>query len=132
SHVLLDQLVGTDVANPITEIWYWQPALPTGQFVESPQLPTIGGSQWVQWTRVNGSLSVLQRLSPNAAYLVRLPANTAPYNWLVKGKPVAPSYQWTLSGLNFIGFPVAVSPAPFFEAFVAPAPELQQNGEFYR
>ena len=45
---------------------------------------------------------------------------------------MAPTYRWTLTGLNFIGFPTPVTPAPFFEAFVAPAPELQQNGEFYR
>src|SRR5262245_29661008 len=37
SHATLDQLVGSDLGNPIQEIWYWLPALPTGQFVESPQ-----------------------------------------------------------------------------------------------
>src|ERR1041384_915740 len=46
SHATLDQLVGNDPSNPIAEIWYWQPALPTGQFVESPQLPTSAGNQW--------------------------------------------------------------------------------------
>jgi hypothetical protein len=45
---------------------------------------------------------------------------------------VAPTYRWTLTGLNFIGFPTPLTPAPFFEAFVAPAPELQQNGEYFR
>src|SRR5690349_17906269 len=44
SHANLYQLVGNDLSNPIQEIWYWRPALPTGQFVESPQLPTDGGS----------------------------------------------------------------------------------------
>lgn len=93
SHATLDELVGSDLANPITEIWYWQPALPTGQFVDSPQHPTGGGSQWAQWNRPTGPSSVLQRLTPNGAYLVRLPTNAAPYNWRVKGKPVAPTYR---------------------------------------
>src|SRR5688572_7361110 len=65
SHATLDQLVGNDLTNPIKEIWYWQPALPTGQFIESPQLPTGAGSQWSTWTRLAGPASVLQRLSGN-------------------------------------------------------------------
>lgn len=131
SHTNLDQLVGSDLGNPIQEIWYWQPALPTGQFIESPQLPNAG-SQWSTWTRGVGSTNVLQRLTGNGAYLVKLPANAALYNWLVKGKPVAPTFRWTLTGLNFVGFPAPTATPPTFESFIAPAPQLAQNGEFYR
>lgn len=134
-HATLDQLVGSDLTNPIQEIWYWQPPLATGQFVESPQLPVSGGSQWSSWSRLLGPASVLRRLSGNGAYLVRLATNAAPYQWRVKGKPVAPNYRWTLTGLNFIGFPTPASPVtaqPFFEAFLAPAPEFQQTAEIYR
>jgi hypothetical protein len=134
SHATLDQLVGNDAANPIQEIWYWVPALPTGQFIDSPQLP-VGGSQWSSWTRLLGPASALQRLTGNGAYLVRVASNAAPYEWRVKGRPVTPTYRWTLTGLNFIGFPTVPSPVtaqPFFEAFLAQAPELQQNAEIYR
>src|SRR5262245_36419720 len=72
SYATLDQLVGSDLANPIEEIWSWQPALPTGQFVESPQVPTGAGSQWSSWTRLQGPTSPLQRLAGNGAYLVRV------------------------------------------------------------
>ena len=78
-----------------------------------------------------GSTSVLQRLTGNGAYLVRLTNNVASYNWVVKGKPVLPTYKWTLTGLNFVGFPVPPNPAPTFESFFAPSPQLQQNGEVY-
>src|SRR5262245_21449266 len=54
SHATLNQLVGSDPNNPIQEIWYWAPALPTGQFVESPQVPSSIGNQWVSWTRAAG------------------------------------------------------------------------------
>lgn len=130
SYTNVNQLMASSL--PIHEIWYWQPALPTGQFIDSPQLPTGGGSQWSYWTRSLGTTSVLQRLSGNGAYLVRLTNNVASYNWVVKGKPVLPTYQWTLTGLNFVGFPVPTSPAPTFEAFFAPQPQLQANGEVYR
>lgn len=133
SYITLDQLVAPDLNNPIQEIWYWQPALPTGQFIDSPQLPTGGGSQWASWVRsLGGTNSALQRLAGNGAYLVRLATNAAPYNWLVKGKPVSPTYKWTLTGLNFVGFPVPITPGTNFEAFFAPQPQLQQNGEAYR
>ena len=132
SHATLDQLVGSDPTNPIQEIWYWVPALPTGQFTDSPQLPSGAGNQWASWSRASGPASVLQRLTGNGAYLVRVTNSVAAYNWTVKGKPVTPTYRWTLTGLNFIGFPAPVNPAPFFEAFLAPAPELQQSAEIYR
>jgi hypothetical protein len=130
SHATLDQLVGSDPANPIQEIWYWVPALPTGQFIDSPQVPTDSGNQWVSWSRALGPASALQRLVGNGAYLVRT-TNSPSYNWRVKGKPVTPTYRWTLTGLNFIGFPTPPNPAPFFDAFLAPAPELQQSAEIY-
>ena len=132
SHATLDQLVGNDLTNPIQEIWYWQPALPTGQFIDSPQLPTGAGSQWSTWTRLLGTNLVLQRLTGNGAYLVKVANTVASYNWLVKGKPVLPTFRWTLTGLNFIGFPTPPTPAPTFESFLTPAPQLQQNGEVYR
>src|SRR5262245_18611353 len=92
SHATLDQLVGNDLANPIQEIWYWHPSLPGGQFIESPELPTGNGSQWSTWTRVLGANSVLQRLSGNGAYLVKVATNSpASYDWRVKGKPVTPT-----------------------------------------
>ena len=42
-----------------------------------------------------------------------------------------PDYEWTTSGLNFLGFPTAPSGAPTFENFLAKAPELQQSAEIY-
>ncbi len=135
THATLDQLVGADLSNPIQEIWLWRPPLPTGQFVASPQVPVGDGSQWLSWTRAAGSSSTLQRLEGNGAYLVRLATNAAPYDWRVKGKPLTPTYRWTLTGLNFIGFPTPPSPVtsqPFFDAFLAPAPEFQQIAAIYR
>ena len=132
SHATLDQLVGSELTNPIQEIWYWQPALTTGQFIDSPQIPTSAGTQWSTWTRLLGPSSALQRLTGNGAYLVKVANTVASYNWLVKGKPVLPTYRWTLTGLNFIGFPTPSAPVPTFESFLTPAPQLQQNAEIYR
>ncbi len=132
SYATLDTLVGNDLTNPIEEVWYWDPGLPTGQFLDSPQLPTDAGSQWRTWTKLAGPASKLQSLTGNGAYLVKVGSGVANYNWLVKGKPVAPTFRWSLSGLNFIGFPTPPSAPPTFDAFFAPAPGLKQSGEVYR
>ena len=130
SHATLETLVGSDGANPIQEVWLWQPAPATAQFVTSPQLPTTTGSQWLSWNRPTSVTSPLQRLSGNAAYLVRV-NGAANYAWNLKGKPVAPNYLWTSTGLNFIGFPTPSVTPPTFESFLTPAPALQQTAEIF-
>jgi hypothetical protein len=132
THTTLDALVGTDFTNPIQEIWLWNPAPSTMQFVQSPQVPTGGGTQWSPWVRSGGTPSSLQRLIGNAAYLVRVDGTVPTYVWNLKGKAVAPRYEWTTSGLNFLGFPTPAGIPPTFETFLAVAPELQLNGEFFR
>jgi hypothetical protein len=131
SHLTLDDMVGSDPSNPIREIWLWQPAAATAQFIVSPQQPIATGTQWASWVRLSGA-STLQRLVGNGACLVKLDAGAAPYTWNIKGKVVAPVYQWTTTGLNFIGFPTVLSTPPSFEAFLAKAPELQLNAEIFR
>ncbi len=129
SHDTLDESIPFDASNPIQEIWLWTPATTTMQFVQSPQEPVIG-SQWASWKRsAAGGSSLLQRVIGNAAYLVYA---TNSYTWNVKGKPVAPHYQWTTTGLNFLGFPTVPVGPPSFETFLNLCPELQQNAEIYQ
>ena len=124
SHATLDQLVGAAAPSltPIDQVWRWNPAPATGQFVQSPQEPATEGSQWSSWKRTEASASTLQRLTANAAYLVYASAD---YTWVLTGQPILPSYQWTTSGLNFFGFPTVAANPPNFETFLAEVPSLQ-------
>lgn len=133
SYATIDELLPPPTpGHPIEEIWHWQPALPTGQFVESPAVPNTAGNQWVKWEAGSPTTSPLKRMVGNGAYLVKV-ASTAPtFLWNIKGKAVTPTYRWTLTGLNFIGFPTPPPANPNFESFFAPATRLQQDGEFYR
>ena len=130
SHDTLENLVGTDLTNPIMEVWLWAPPSSTLQFVQSPQQP-VEGAQWMAWNRNSADLQLLQRLVGNSAYLVRVGTNVPTYAWTIKGKPLPPTYEWTTTGLNFLGFPTVPTGAPTFESFLAKAPELQQNAEIY-
>ncbi len=132
SYETLDQLMSADANNPIQELWLWNPSPTSAQFIESPQLPTGTGSQWLSWLRTLGPASDLVRLVRNSACLVRVGTNVASYTWNLKGKPVPPQYQWTTTGLNFLGFPTLAASPPSFEAFLAQAPELQQNAQVFQ
>ncbi len=132
SHDTLANLVAADLNNPILEVWLWTPHSPTLQFIQSPQQPVDTGSQWLSWVRNSSEGASLQRLVGNAAYLVRVAATAPTYTWSLKGKPLAPNYEWTTTGLNFLGFPTVPSGPPNFEAFLSQAPDLRQNAEIYQ
>lgn len=129
-HATLDQLVGAGApaVTPIEEVWRWNTQAGTAQFIDSPQEPTTGGTQWSAWRRADGGASALQVLTPNTAYLV---FSTADYGWELKGRPVLPRYDWSTSGLNFLGFPTVPAGSPNFEDFLLQAPALLA-GEIYR
>jgi hypothetical protein len=126
SHVPLTDLMAS--ATSITEVWLWSPPS-TAQFIESPVNPSATSGQWSKWTRTEGASSPLQRLVPNAAYYVKVSGN---YNWAVQGKPVAPQYQWTSSGLNLIGFPTPQTNTVTYEQLLQPVPSLMEVSEIYR
>lgn len=133
SHATIAQILASDPAASIEEIWLWQAPTSLQQFVQSPQEPTAGGSQWRAWKRTDAANSVLQRLIPNSGYLVRVRPDVATYNWALKGKATVPRYQWSSSGLNFLGFPSQPTSPPTFESFLAQSPpDFQQTAEIYR
>ncbi len=130
SYQNLDQLVGGDPGNPISQLWLWQPP-PTSQFVSGPQAPVVGNSQWGTWGRLGtGISSTFNTLVPNAAYLV-YSAGPTNYTWRVQGKAVAPQYVWTTAGMNFIGFPTTPSNPPKFDNFLSLAPTLQSMAQIF-
>lgn len=132
SYTNLDYLVGSDPGNPIQEIWMWEPTVSSVQFVTSAQNPITGSSQWANWERLGTGLpSTLASLAPNAAFLIHSTASTN-YLWKVKGKPVAPSYFWTTTGINFVGFPTVTNSAPLMDSFLAPVPGLQSVATFFQ
>lgn len=131
SHDTLEHLVGDDLDNPITEVWAWKPNATTMQYIQNPQEPVDTSSQWLYWIRNSTEPGTLERLTGNTAYLVRVSPSVSTYTWTLKGKPLAPAYEWTTTGLNFLGFPTVPSNPPDFEDFLAQSPELQQSAEIY-
>jgi hypothetical protein len=121
SYQTLDQLVGADPNNPISEVWLWQPPSGTAQFVTSPASPNTSTPPWVNWGRIAlGGNNSLNALIPNAAYLIHS-VGLSNYTWRIRGKPVAPDYigNWDTSGLNLFGFPTVPTSPPVFDAFLA-------------
>ena len=111
SHLTLDDLIPS-ATGPVTEVWLWRPRLSTLQFVDNPATNSTTDSRWAVWTSARGDTDTLVKLVANGAYLVKNGTATD-YDWTVKGKPVPPSYQWTTTGLNFLGFPTPANTAPW-------------------
>lgn len=113
SHTNVNGLINP--LDPIEEVWMWTLDLPPGLSVATPPDPnTDVGGHWSKWTKLEGPNSALRTLPGNVALLVRASAATT---WSVKGRAVPPRTRWTLTGLNFVGFPTA-SATPNFEAFL--------------
>ncbi len=129
SHASIDDVLAADVS--IQEVWLWVPASPQ-QFIDSPQTPSNTSSQWLKWRRTVANVpNTLQKLVGNAAYYVNRASGAGDYAWKLTGRPLSPRYDWTSSGLNFVGFPVAAAGVTF-ESFLLPYPSLLEVAEIYR
>ena len=132
SYTNLDSLVGGNPGNPISEVWLWAPNASSIQYVTSPQNPINNSSQWATWVRNSGgSAGALAYLIPNAAYLIHSLATTN-YTWNIKGRPVAPNYIWTSSGINLIGFPTVPTNPPVMDNFLSLVPDFQTLADIYQ
>lgn len=129
SHDTLHNLVGAGGSETeIREIWLWSPRHSTRQFVVSPQQPLAESSEWQFWKEAESATSALQRLGGNVACLVYAKSD---YVWRLKGRPVPPRHLWSVSGLNFVGFPTDPTNPPKFDNFLSHAAHLQNSAEIY-
>jgi hypothetical protein len=117
SHAAIETLVPAQV----DEIWYWNPDPSTLQFINDPQEPVDGGSQWLVWKRGLPTETTLANLMGNGAYLIQV-TGAAPVNLTLRGKPVPPRYQWTTTGVNILGYSSPTGGAPTLESFLLAQP----------
>lgn len=118
SHTTIDEALAgkTD----IEEVWRWNP--PAGpQFVSDPNTPAQGDPNWGVWKRGLPLQSTLFQFTANAAYLVKVKDGAATVALTLKGRPVQPTYPWTTSGVNLVGFPTVALPPTFSQFFATSA-----------
>ena len=117
--------------NPIDQIWLWKYPAGNAQYVANPLSPLSGGGQWLTWAlNSTNSANTLSALIPNTAYLVHNSSATN-FIWTVKGQPVAPSYTWDITGLNFIGFPTPYNNPPTFQNYFAQDPAIASVVQYF-
>lgn len=116
---------------PVEEVWLWKPRLTTAQYVTNPDAPSDSKSRWASWkSGLGDASSTLKQMPGNAAYLVKLGGNQN-YTWDIKGKPVPPVYQWTTSGLNFLGLPSVETNPKSLEDYFDQAGDLLRVAEIF-
>ena len=124
-HTTIEQLVAD---TGVEEVWRWRPKLSNMQYIQSPDQPMNPVSRWTSWKSIEPTESALQRLSGNTAYLVRAAQDI---NLSIKGKVVPPRYQWTNTGLNFIGFSTQAASPPVFANFLSPVNGFGSDAQFF-
>ncbi len=114
---------------PVSEVWLWAPSTSSAQFVTDVQSDTNFSSNWISWVASDPTNSSLQNFIGNAAYLVYVEeeyndgmtdvavSEGNPFELQLIGKAVPPTYTWTASGQNFIGFSTRDGSEPSFSNF---------------
>ncbi len=103
----------TSPAEPVLEVWRWNPNPNQVQFTNSPLIPALGTPEWSVWKR-DGSEGGLADLTGNHAYLVKCAGNAADnYPVPIVQSPLPPSATWVRSGANLLGFPSFKNGASF-------------------
>ena len=109
SHTTIDEALAGKTT--ITEVWRWNP--PSGpQFVTNPETPVQPDTKWSVWKRGLPTQSTLFQFTGNAAYLIKVESG-ATVAFTLKGRPLRPDYNWSTTGVNFVGFAMGSSPATF-------------------
>ena len=109
SHTTIDEALAGKTT--ITEVWRWNP--PSGpQFVANPETPVQPDTKWSVWKRGLPTQSTLAQFTGNAGYLIKVESG-ATVAFTLKGRPLRPDYNWSTTGVNFVGFAMGSSPATF-------------------
>ena len=130
SHAPIKDILGKQ---NIKKVWAWMPKDNSTQFTQSPQQPSDESSNWLKWSDNPNTVSDLEELYPNTAYLIYYGADEAG-TIKIKGRPVAPRYFWTITGLNLIGFPTpspSYTGSPSFGSFLQFSDNLRNQSEIY-
>jgi len=118
----------------IIEVWRWNPLASSMQFIDGPTNPIQPDAQWAVWRRGDLNASSFGKLTGNASYLVSVADGTPAFQLDLVGKPVVPSYRFSSTGLNFMGFPVQTpdsSSVRNFESFFSYSAVLKNGPELY-
>ena len=117
---------------PIEAIWLWSPSVNEAQYVLKPDAPSSTKTRWIEWRESLGdNSSSLKSLVGNASYLVKLKDGEPTTELKIQGKPLPPNYNWTSSGLNFVGFPVNDDNDWNLESYFIKAGSFLSTSTFY-
>jgi len=109
SHTTIDEALAGKTT--ITEVWRWNP--PSGpQFVANPDTPVQPDTKWSVWKRGLPTQSTLFQFTGNAGYLIKVDSG-ATVAFTLKGRPLRPEYNWSTTGVNFVGFAMGSTSATF-------------------
>ncbi len=118
---------------PVESVWRWNRRFTPVQFIKDPTQLIAEPDAWLVWIQPAHPIahrSTLFVIEGGLPYLIKS-TNATAVTWSVKGKPVQRSIEWLSDSLNLVGFPLADSAQPTFQALFSGAAGLT-NQPIYR
>ncbi len=103
---------------PVDAVCQWNPKQSAVEYVQSPDEVLVKSDDWLVYYSLDSPLKVLTTLHAiqgGKPYLVKLRGADS-FDWTVRGRPVARPLSWLGNSFNFVGFPVAATGGPTFQA----------------
>lgn len=115
-----------------SSVWAWTGKDETVQFIQDPSEPPMNLPKWLAifTAAADAPLNNLYAITANSAYLIQLPAGSAPLTLNVTGRPTMRHKGWVPDSFNLTGFGLSDAP-PTFASFFAPS-NSHRNQAIYR
>jgi len=104
----------------VESVWAWNRRFTAMEFIKNPNelLPTT--PDWLVYLPNRAGLAGEHRLyamDGGRAYIIKMPSDSQARVWRIQGKAAARPISWVPESLNLVGFQVAGSATPTFDAF---------------
>jgi hypothetical protein len=109
---------------PVESAWGWNKRFSPVQFISDPAKLILPSPNWLAWLPAIHPLAAqvnLFILEGGKCYLIKLPDNASPTNWVVRGIPSVRKPEWNSDSFNLVGFHVDPATPPTFQSFFAGA-----------
>lgn len=111
----------------------WNRRFSSVQFIQDPTSLTPKTPDWLVYLpplhRLAGEMNLFT-LEGGKCYLIKLPDDSPPINWVVRGRPILRKIDWQPDSLNLVGFSLDLATPPTFQRFFSDSSAHNTNAVF--
>lgn len=107
---------------PVEEVWGWNRRFSSVQFIDNPNQLVPGRPDWLVYLPAAHALSQRANLfiiEGGKTYLIKMPTNSPPVTWSLRGRVVVRSIEWNTDAATLVGALIDPVSPPTFQTFFA-------------